>query len=490
MASGSVLMFCAPGLFYGGIEGVESRFQVLSSQTLFRRYGGRRVPFSCFVVSDSFSAVPRASGPVFIFCAPGLIFGGTEGFTSRFNVLRARTCFRRYRGRQVPFVCFLSLDSFLAVLRPSDPVFMFCASGLIFDGTEGVESRFQFLRAWTHFRRYRGRRVRFSYFACPDWFFGGTEGVGSRFHVLRAGTLFRRCRVRRVPFSCFARPFSFSAVSRAWGLVFMFCAPGFVFDDTERFGSRFDVLRAFDSFSTRFRLYRGRHIPFSCFVLPDSFSAVRSTSGPIFTFCSPGLVFGGTEDVGSHFHVLLSPTHFRRYRGRRVLFSSFARPDSFSAVTMASGPILMFCAPRLVFVGMEGVGSRFEVLRSRTRFRRCRVRRVPFSCFVLPVSFSAVPRASGSVFIFCAPGVVFSSTEGVGSRFHVLYTRSHFQQYRGRRVQFSCFAIPDSFSPVPRASGPVFMFCAPGLIFGIGSRCHILRARNRFRRYGGRLVPH
>jgi hypothetical protein len=41
-----------------------------------------------------------------MFNAPELFFGGTEGVGSRFRVLRSRTCFRRYRGRPVPFSCF------------------------------------------------------------------------------------------------------------------------------------------------------------------------------------------------------------------------------------------------------------------------------------------------------------------------------------------------------------------------------------------------
>jgi hypothetical protein len=56
----------------------------------------------------------------------------------------------------------------------------------------------------------------------------------------------------------------------------------------------------------------------------------------------PGHVFGGTDGVGSRFHVLCGQTSFRRYRGRPV-------------------SILMFCAPGLIFGGTEGVGSRFHV---------------------------------------------------------------------------------------------------------------------------------
>jgi hypothetical protein len=84
--SGPDFIFCAPELVFGGIKGVASRFHVFRSQTRFRRYRGRRVPFSCFARPDSFSAVPRASGPVFIFCAPGLVFGGARGVGSLFNV--------------------------------------------------------------------------------------------------------------------------------------------------------------------------------------------------------------------------------------------------------------------------------------------------------------------------------------------------------------------------------------------------------------------
>jgi hypothetical protein len=152
----------------------------------------------------------------------------------------------------------------------------------------------------------------------------------------------------------------------------------------------------------------------------------------------------------------------------------------------------MFFAPRHVFGGIEGVGSRFHVLRSRTRFRWFRVRRVPFSCFASPYSISAVARASGPNFIFCAPGLVLSGSEGVGSHFHALRSRTRFKRFRGRRVLFSCFALPVTFSTVPRASDVVFMFCAPRLVFGgnvgVRSRFHVLRSRTRFRRYRGHML--
>jgi hypothetical protein len=180
-------------------------------------------------------------------------------------------------------------------------------------------------------------------------------------------------------------------------------------------------------------------------------------------FFTPEFVFGGTNGVGSRFHVLHSPTRFRQFRGRRVPFSvprvSFSFRGrrvrfSFSAVAGASGPVFLFCAPELFFGSSEDVGARFHALRAQIYFRRYRVRRVTFSFFACPDSFSAVPRASCPVFMFFAPGLVLGSTEGVGSRFHVLRTRTHFRQYRQRRVSFLCYVLPDSFSAVPSVSGP------------------------------------
>jgi hypothetical protein len=71
----------------------------------------------------------------------------------------------------------------------------------------------------------------------------------------------------------------------------------------------------------------------------------------------------------------------------------------------------MFYTPVLVFGGTDGVGSRFQVLRPGTRFRRYRVRRVTFSCFALPKT----------------PELIFNGTEVVGSRFHVLRSRTRFR---------------------------------------------------------------
>jgi hypothetical protein len=185
----------------------------------------------------------------------------------------------------------------------------------------------------------------------------------------------------------------------------------------------------------RFGRYRGRRVPFSSFAFPDSFSTEPRSSGLIFMFCAPGLLFG-------------------RYRGRRVPFSCFAFPDSFRAV---------------------------------------RERQVPFLSFALPDSFSTVPTVSGLVFMFCAPGLFLGGTEAVRAHFQVLHSRTLFGRYRGRRVPLSCFALPDSFRAVSRAPGPNFMFCAPGLVFDgigdIGSRWHILLSRTRFWLYQGHRGP-
>jgi hypothetical protein len=69
--------------------------------------------------------------------------------------------------------------------------------------------------------------------------------------------------------------------------------------------------------------------------------------GSVFMLSAPIHVYGGPEGDGSHFHVLRAGTSFWRYRGRRVLFSCFALRDTFSTVRRASGPVFLFCTPRL-----------------------------------------------------------------------------------------------------------------------------------------------
>jgi hypothetical protein len=194
----------------------------------------------------------------------------------------------------------------------------------------------------------------------------------------------------------------------------------------------------------------------------------------VFMFCTPEFVLGGTEEVGTHLHVLRSRTHFGRYRGRRAQFSYFVLADSFGAVPRASGPVFMFFTPGLIFGGTDGIGSRFHfllpnsfstiprvsgpvfyVLRSRARFGLKRGRWVPFSSFTLLVLFWTVQRARGPVFMFCAIRIVWCRTKGGGFRFPVLRSLPRFRRYRGRRVPFSCFVLPDSFWAAQRASRPV-----------------------------------
>jgi hypothetical protein len=430
-------MYCSPRHIFGGAEGVRSCLHVLRSLDSFSavpRWSGLVFMISCFSFADSFSAVPWASTRVFMFCAPILVIDITEGVGSRFHVLRP---------------------------------------GLVFGDTEGVCSRFHVLRSQTNFSAVLRASVPVFMFCAPELVFGGTDDVRFRFHVLRSRTHFRRCERRRVPFSCFALrthfwrrvPFSYFALQ-----------------------TQFNILRA----RTRFRRYRWRHVPFSYFALPDTFSAVRRASGPFFMSCAPRLVFSGSEGVESRFHVLFSRTRFHRYRGRRLPFSSFAHPNSFATLSTASGPVFMYYAPRHVFGGAEGVRSCFHVLCSRTHFRRFRGRRVPFSCFARPYLFSTILRASCPVFMFCAPGLVFGGPEGVCSRFHVLSSLTHFRRYRGRRVPFSCFARPNSFAVVPTVSVAVFMYCAPRHVFvsaeGVRSCFHVLRSQTSFRRFRGRRV--
>jgi hypothetical protein len=283
--------------------------------TRLRRYRGRRVPISCFARPDSFSTVPRALCAFLMFCAPGLVFGVTEGDVSRFLVLRAQThfrrcrgrpiqfsCFRRYRGRRVPFSYFALLNSFSAVPSVSCLVFKFCDSRLVFGGAACVGSRFYVLLSRTRFRRYRVRRVPVFMFCSPELVFGSTESVRSHLHVICSRTHFRPCRVCRVPFSCFALPDLFSAVLRASCPFFMFCASELVFDGNDGVGSCFHVLRS----RTRFRRYRGRQVLFSCFAILKSSSEVPRASSLVFMIRAPGLIFGGAEVVGSCFHVLRS----------------------------------------------------------------------------------------------------------------------------------------------------------------------------------------
>jgi hypothetical protein len=159
---------------------------------------------------------------------------------------------------------------------------------------------------------------------------------------------------------------------------------------------------------------------------------IPGASSPIFMFCAPALIIGRTEGADFRFHVLRSRTRFGRYRGRRVPFSCF-------------------CAPERVFGGTEDVGSRFHGWRSWSRFDGPEGVGSRFHV-------SSVPRTSGPVVIFGAPGLIFGGTEGVRYRFSLSSAWNLFRRYLGRRDQFSCFALLDSFSAVPRASVPFSCF--------------------------------
>jgi hypothetical protein len=54
-----------------------------------------------------------------------------------------------------------------------------------------------------------------------------------------------------------------------------------------------------------------------------------------------------------------------------------------------------------------------------------------------------IPRALGPIFMFCAPELVFNGTEVAGSGFNVFRYWTHFLWYRGTRVPYSYFSLPD-----------------------------------------------
>jgi hypothetical protein len=141
-----------------------------------------------------------------------------------------------------------------------------------------------------------------------------------------------------------------------------------------------------------------------------------------------------------------------------------------------SSPIFMFGTLRLIF---EGVGFHFYVWHSFSAVPK-----------VLSNLFFSLPRASGLVFIFCAP--VFHDTKSVGFHFYILRSQTHFRRYQGHRVPFhilrsrthfgryrgtkfhvSYYALPDPFSMVPRVPYSNFL---------------IMRFRTHFRWYRGGWV--
>jgi hypothetical protein len=422
----------------------------------------RLIPFSCFTLLDSFSTKPRASGPVFMFCPPRLIFDGTEGVESHFHVY---------------------------------------APGLISGGTEGVVYCFHALHSRTRFRRYLGHWLPCSYFALSESFWAVSRVPCSVFIFCAPELVFGRYRASHISFSCFALPDLFSNVPRVSGPIFVFCAPGLISRGTEGVWYSFllpdpfsAVLRALGPvfkfcalepiraeprapslilmFHAPEQVFDGTESSFSCSALSDSFSAVLRASGPVFLLCPPGLVFDGSKGVDIVFMFAIQDSFGAVSRASSPIFM-FCAPVLIFDGTRASGPVFLFYAPGLVFDDTEGVRFRFHALRSLARFGHYRWRRVQFSCF-------------------CALGLVLSATKGVRSHFHVFPSRTHFRRYRGRRVLFSCFALPNLFLTITREPGRVFMFRAPRLIFdcseGVGSHFRVLRTRTHFRRYRGRRV--
>jgi hypothetical protein len=256
----------------------------------------------------------------------------------------------------------------------------------------------------------------------------------------------------------------------------LFCAPALIFGDAERVWSSIHILH----YRTRYGRYRGCRVQFSCFTLLESFSTIPRASGLILCFFYPRLIFGGTEGVESNFHVLRRRTSFqryRRYRVQRVQFACFAHSDSFSTVPRASSQVFMFYARGHALGGTEAPGTIFTFCTSGLIFD--------------------VSRVLGPIFMFCSLRLISGSTKNVGSIFHVLRSITHFGWYLGRRVYFLCFVhrdsfpaipraldlifcfvLPDSFWTIPRASGPIFMFCVVRLVFigteGIRSNFHVL----------------
>jgi hypothetical protein len=64
-----------------------------------------------------------------------------------------------------------------------------------------------------------------------------------------------------------------------------------------------------------------------------------------------------------------------------------------------------------------------------------------------------VPRELRIVLKFHTTGFIFSGIKGVESRFQVSRSQTHFQWYRGRRVQVSSYVLPRSCSVVARVRG-------------------------------------
>jgi hypothetical protein len=188
------------------------------------------------------------------------------------------------------------------------------------------------------------------------------------------------------------------------GTLFIFCAPESIFSDIE-------VTRSSLMFCTPRLIFGGTEgagSNFHVLLLPNPFLTVLRTRGPVFLFCAPGLIFGGTESARSNFHVLHSRLIFVDNEGVRSHFF-VSLPDSFSVVAKVSSLVLMFCALGPAFRATVDVGTLFIF-------------------YALESIFSDI-EATESSLMFCTPRLIFGSTEGTGSNFHVLRSRTHFRRY-------------------------------------------------------------
>jgi hypothetical protein len=211
------------------------------------------------------------------------------------------------------------------------------------------------------------------------------------------------------------------------GLVFIFCAPLLIFGGTENTGSYFNVMRSL----THFGRYRGRQVQFLCFVLSDSFWDVPRASGSIFMFCATKLIFGGTEGLGSRFHVLCSRTHFKRYRGSRVLFLWFALVGLFWGILIAccAAPCSAVLAPfdtrgDSYFTNLKGPPVNPTAVGRVAACRSCAAQQT------IAILFWAIPRASGPIFMLCRAADLFSAVPSVsGLVLLFLLSRTHSRRY-------------------------------------------------------------
>jgi hypothetical protein len=150
------------------------------------------------------------------------------------------------------------------------------------------------------------------------------------------------------------------------------------------------------------------------------------------------------------------------FQGYCVRFSRFALTYSFLAVLGRVHPFFMFCAPqiilvvwwslcsvfkfnnfKLIFDGSGAIVSDFHILCSRTRWQFLGPY-VQFSSFALLDSFSTIPEA-------LCPFSRFS----LHNSFLTMSLRAYYR-FCDSRLIFDYFEV---------VGGPTFTFCAPTLVF-------------------------